>query len=69
MIDNSFFLPHTSNVFEDPRGLAETDVAALRRLGRPTEPGGLGPAVKGHAQEGGGPVDSSINGFVEVASS
>jgi hypothetical protein len=68
MIDISLFLPQTIPVFEDPRGLVEIDVAALKRLGRPTEPGGLGPAVEGHAQKGGGPV-ASTNGFVEVASS
>src|SRR6476661_2773848 len=31
-----------------------SDVAVPKRLGRPTEPGGLGPADDAHAQEGGG---------------
>jgi len=39
------------------------------RLGRPTEPGGLGPADDAHAQEGGGPVNEGNHGSVEVASS
>src|ERR1700760_460650 len=46
-----------------------SDVAVSMRLGRPTGPGGLGPADDAHAQEGGGPVIEGKHGSVEVASS
>ena len=46
-----------------------SDVAVPMRLGRPTGPGGLGPADDAHAQEGGGPVIEGKHGSVEVASS
>lgn len=49
-------------------GRSAVEVAALRRFGRPTGPGGLGSADEGYAQKGGGPVDCDKRGLVEVAS-
>jgi len=43
--------------------------AALVRLRRPEEPGGLGSADYGHAWKGGGPVNLSDYVWTEVASS
>jgi hypothetical protein len=59
------------NITPCPRVHASSwrDVAALMRLGRPKESGGLGPADDAHAQEGGGPVNEGKHGSVEVASS
>jgi hypothetical protein len=56
-------------VSSGPRVRRADDAAVLKRLGRPTEPGRLGPADDGHAQKGGGPVHCSNHGhsLVEVA--
>ena len=42
-------------------------VAALGALGGIREPGGLGAADEGFAQEGGDPVDVEKHGLLEVA--